>query len=160
MIPLPPWLVDAERCIGLKEVPGAMTEPHIEKWLVDLKAWWTGDEVPWCGTFVAAMLKPHGIALPQHWYRAKGWLDWGQHLDQPEVGCVVVFERQGGGHVGFVTGRDSKGQLVVLGGNQGNEVNERSFPKERVIGYRWPIEIPFIAAGLPPAVADMSRSEA
>lgn len=36
----------------------------------------------------------------------------------PELGCIVVFTRQGGGHVGFAVGRDKFGNLLILGGNQ------------------------------------------
>lgn len=156
----PAWLADARAHVGLREVYGAPTEPTIQKWLTTLGAWWRDDETPWCGTFVAGILKPHGFDLPKHWYRAKGWLDWGMKLEQPELGCIVVFERQGGGHVGFVTGRDRLGNLVVLGGNQGDAVNERSFSKDRVLGYRWPIGARFWAAGLPPVEAGLSTREA
>ena len=69
---------------------------------------------------------------------AKNWLQWGQELKSPVDGCVVVFTREGGGHVGFVTGEDVNGNLLVLGGNQSNEVNIKSFAKSRVTGYRYP----------------------
>lgn len=59
-------------------------------------------------------------------------------LAAPALGCVVVFEREGGGHVGFLVGRTPGGLLLVLGGNQGNQVNVRAFEKHRVVGYRWP----------------------
>ena len=56
----------------------------------------------------------------------------------PAVGSIVVFERGSGGHIGFVVGRDYNDNLLVLGGNQSNAVNVRSFPRSRVLGYRWP----------------------
>jgi len=152
-----PWLIEAKRHIGLREAPGAPTQPVIAGWLRTLRAWWADDETPWCGTFVAACMQQAGVTLPKHWYRAKGWLEWGQALDGPAVGCVVVFEREGGGHVGFVTGRASNGNLLVLGGNQGDAVNERQFPVGRVIGYRWPIPAvfePTVGMGELPLVAN------
>jgi uncharacterized protein (TIGR02594 family) len=137
----PIWLKKARTYIGTAEIPGAATSGTISRWLLDLKAWWRDDETPWCGVFVAACMKEAGLTvLPVHWYRAKGWLDWGQVLLAPAVGCVVVFERKGGGHVGLVVGRDSTGNLMVLGGNQGNRVSIMAFEMGRVIGYRWPNE--------------------
>ena len=134
----PLWLTEARADIGVREVPGAATAPTIARWLIELKAWWSGDEVPWCGTAVAAWMRAADVALPQHWYRAKAWAEWGQPLREPAHGCVVVFERTGGGHVGLVVGQTQIGDLLVLGGNQGDAVNVRSFPRHRVYAYRWP----------------------
>jgi hypothetical protein len=43
------------------------------------------------------------------------------------------------GHVGIVEGRDKRGNLVVLGGNQSNMVNRSLFGRDRVLSYRWPV---------------------
>jgi uncharacterized protein (TIGR02594 family) len=134
----PSWLVTARSYVGLKEIPGVQHEPTIVKWLTNLKAWWKDDEVPWCGTYVAQCFSENEILLPKHWYRAKDWLNWGIKLPSPTVGCVVVYERTGGGHVGFVVGQDSRGYLMTLGGNQGNKVSIAPFDRSRVLGYRWP----------------------
>jgi uncharacterized protein (TIGR02594 family) len=83
-------------------------------------------------------MKEGGMALPINWYRAKGWLDWGMVLLKPVVGCVVIYEREGGGHVGLIVGCDLKGNLMTLGGNQGNRVSIMPFDKTRAIGFRWP----------------------
>ncbi|WP_156496279.1 TIGR02594 family protein, partial [Eikenella sp. NML03-A-027] len=95
----------------------------IINWLIALGAWWRDDETPWCSTFVAHCCRTAGRDLPKHWYRAKGWLETGTRLSKSAYGCIVVFERQGGGHVGFVVGQDRQGNLMVLGGNQGDAVN-------------------------------------
>jgi hypothetical protein len=79
-----------------------------------------------------------GLTLPKHWYRARAWASWGQALDRPAHGCVVVFERKGGGHVGLCVGEAVNGDLLILGGNQGDAVNIRAFPRGRVLAYRWP----------------------
>jgi uncharacterized protein (TIGR02594 family) len=141
----PLWLELARSDINLREVPGAMTAPRISKWLADLGAWWRDDETPWCGTACAAWMRAAGAAIPKHWYRAKAWADWGQRLDRPAYGCIVVFERQGGGHVGLVVGEDDVGRLLVLGGNQGDAVKIRAFPRDRAIAYRWPVGWPLPA---------------
>ena len=44
--------------------------------------------------------------------------------------------------LGFVAGVDDSGRLMVLGGNQGNRVSIAPFDKARVIGYRWPMDVP------------------
>ncbi|CDL85188.1 conserved hypothetical protein [Xenorhabdus szentirmaii DSM 16338] len=73
---------------------------------------------------------------------AKSYLEWGMPLKKPYYGCVAVFSRTGGGNVGFVVGVAENGDVVILGGNQSDEVNIRSFPGSRVLGYRWPSNEP------------------
>jgi uncharacterized protein (TIGR02594 family) len=134
----PAWIVHAEAHIGLKEVPGKGNNPTIVKWLIKMKAWWRDDLTPWCGTFVDNCIRESGLPVAKAGYRAKAWLDWGMPLKAPVYGCVVIFDRAGGGHVGFVVGRDFNGFLMVLGGNQSDAVNIAPFKMERVAGYRWP----------------------
>lgn len=136
----PIWLALAREDIGLRELPGAPTEPRISVWLKRLGAWWRDDETPWCGTAVAAWMVASGVKPSRAWYRAKDWLNWGAPLDNPVEGCVVIFGREGGGHVGIVAGQDDRGRLMVLGGNQGNAVSIAPFERGRVLGYRWPLE--------------------
>jgi len=136
----PTWFAAARQYIGVAETPGKATTPLIARWLLNLKAWWRDDETPWCGVFVAECMKESNVTLPAAWYRAKGWLDWGIPLYAPIVGCVVVFERTGGGHVGLVAGRAKDGRLLVLGGNQGNHVSIAPFDASRLAGFRWPVE--------------------
>lgn len=135
----PRWLAIAYGDVGLREIPGKEHAPKITQWLVELGAWWRDDETPWCGVAVAAWMRQAGITLPKHWYRAKAWADgtWGTLLDRPIIGCVVVFDRVGGGHVGLLHGIDAKGVLQVIGGNQGNAVSIAGFPG-RVARYVWP----------------------
>jgi uncharacterized protein (TIGR02594 family) len=145
----PIWLAVARKDVGLAEIPGKEHSPVIQRWLKSLGAWWTDDETPWCGTAVAHWMRETGMPLPRHWYRAKGWLDWGVVLEHPLVGCVVVFEREGGGHVALVVGQDQNGNLMCLGGNQGNRVTIAPFKRQRVAGYRWPKGEVFYDAELP-----------
>lgn len=136
----PKWLTHARTYIGTAEIPGKQTAPTIARWLRELKSIWSDDETPWCGTFVAAVLRENGLPLAKHWYRARDWLNWGVTLHKPALGCVVVFERGGGGHVGFVVGVDVLGRILTLGGNQGNRVSIAPFDSWRVLGYRWPAD--------------------
>lgn len=159
----PIWMVEARRHVGVAEVPGPKTHPAITAWLRKLAAWWADDETPWCGVFVAACIDAAGLPLPKFWMRAKAWADWGTRLAAPVPGCVVVFERQGGGHVGFVVGRTSSNLLLVLGGNQGNRVSIAPFESTRVVGYFWPASVPLpLDRTLPlmSASGPVSRNEA
>lgn len=134
----PAWLAIARTQIGVAEVPGKGDSPVIARWLRTLGAWWTDDATPWCGTFVGWCLREAGQEVPRHWYRARAYLEWGVQTAQPDVGSVVIFERTGGGHVGFVVGQDERNRLMVLGGNQGDRVSIAPFDRARVLGYRWP----------------------
>jgi uncharacterized protein (TIGR02594 family) len=153
----PDWLTIARRDIGLAETPGRETTPKIRQWLIQLGAWWSDDSTPWCGVACAAWMREAGAPIPKHYYRAKAWLDWGTALTRPSLGCVAVFERRGGGHVGLVVGRNELDYLLVLGGNQSDKVSIASFPRDRVLGYRWPLldldgyqhALPMLSASLP-----------
>lgn len=160
----PAWLAEARRHIGVREIKGPKHNSVIVGWLRALKAWWADDETPWCGVFVAHCIAHCGYGLPKHWYRAKAWLDWGVAIADPVVGAVVIFERAGGGHVAFVAGRDSAGNLVCIGGNQGDMVKASPFSRSRVVGYRIPHDMALPAMPRPlPLIAStgpLSSNEA
>lgn len=128
----------ARSYIGVKEIPGAKHNPTIMRWLTALRSWVKDDETPWCGTFVAECMRASGYTYPTLYMRAMSWASWGDEVKLPIRGCVVVFQRQGGGHVGFVEGQDAKGNLMVLGGNQSNMVRVSPFSVDRVVAYRVP----------------------
>lgn len=156
-----PWIAEAEKFIGLKETPDAGNTPEITQfWKTIKRGGITQDSVPWCAAFVGAMLERCGIRSTR-FESAKSYLDWGQLLAAPVPGCVVVFTREGGGHVGFAIGRDKTGRVLVLGGNQGDAVNIRAFPVSRVSGYRWPADLLVPAEPLPTlTAAQLSEREA
>jgi uncharacterized protein (TIGR02594 family) len=133
----PTWLVAARADIGQRETLGPNDSPWIRRMLEKLNAKWLLGQ-PWCGGAVAVWMQAAGCEIPKHWYRARAWSDWGQRLDRPAHGCIVTFARSGGGHVGLVVGEGVNGDLLVLGGNQGDAVNVRAFPRDRVLAYRWP----------------------
>ena len=161
-----PWIAEARKYIGLTEIPGKNHNPTILNWLHGLKAWWKDDETPWSGVFAAHCLRVGNRDIPKDWMRAKEYAFCGKRLTNPAYGCLVVFTRQGGGHVGFVVGKDKAGNLLVLGGNQGNRVSIAAFPTSRVAAYVWPSVggAPLDPAperyNLPLGGAAMSRSEA
>lgn len=150
----PRWLKIARSYIGVREVVGAKHNPLILGWLSKLKAWWREDETPWCGTFVANVMHEAGLPVPRDWFRAKSWAEYGQRL-RPErlaPGAILVFAREGGGHVGLYLGEDATSYLV-LGGNQGNAVSTVMIAKSRCIATRWPAGEPVIGSPVWPKMA-------
>lgn len=138
----PSWLAEARNHLGVREIPGVNHHPLIvQMWKTIKRGGIRDDETPWCAAFVGFCLERVGI-VSSRFESARSYLSWGRRLDGPALGCVVVFTRDGGGHVGFLTGTTFDGRLLVLGGNQANEVNIRAFPLERVSGYRWPLAVP------------------
>lgn len=132
------WMVEAKLHIGLREnTSKTQHNPTILKWLKSLKAWWKDDETPWCGVFVAHCLNVAGVKYPAQWYRALAYLNGGTKLEKPAYGCVAVKTRKGGGHVCFVAGVTSSGQLVCIGGNQGNMVSYALYRVSDFEEFRW-----------------------
>ena len=158
----PPWIKEARAQIGTREIKGPVHEPKILAWWRAIKLGGIkDDETPWCAAFVGGCLEAVGIRSTRSG-AARSYEAWGSRLAAPLYGCVVVFSRDGGGHVGFVVGQDKAGNLMVLGGNQGDAVNVKAFERRRVVAYRWPIDLPApIAAPLPLlATTELSRNEA
>lgn len=155
----PGWITLARQFIGLREEKGPAHNPEILQMWRDIKRGGIkDDETPWCAAFVGAILERRGIPSSR-FESAMSYRKWGDRLASPVPGCVVVFERQGGGHVGFVVGQDAAGNLMVLGGNQSDEVNIRSFPRHRAVDYRWPLGMPVSAEPLPLMAAAASVRE-
>lgn len=141
----PVWMRNARQYVGLAEVPGPRHNPTIISWLEKLKAWWRDDETPWCGVFCAAVFEPLGFSYPKNYFRAREWAKWGSNLrtDRLSPGAVLVFGREGGGHVGFYHAEDLT-HYHVLGGNQSNSVNIMRIAKNRLIAARWPAGQPVV----------------
>jgi uncharacterized protein (TIGR02594 family) len=77
--------------------------------------------------------------------RAKAWAKYGSLLrrDRLAPGAILVFDRAGGGHIGFYVGEDA-GHYFILGGNQGNAVSVMKLGKSRLLASRWPKGEPVI----------------
>jgi uncharacterized protein (TIGR02594 family) len=136
----PVWLRRAKQEIGVTEVAGKQHSKRVLSYWELSKLPFRDDETPWCAGFVGAMLEDCGIKSTRSGM-ARSYQHWGQPCG-PVTGAIVVFWRGsksgGSGHVGFVTGKDQRGNLLVLGGNQGDAVNIKPFSPDRVLGYRWP----------------------
>lgn len=147
----PYWLKVAGSYIGVREIPGPKHSNVILGWLKKLGAWWSNDENPWCGVYLAHCMQEAGLPYPKAYYRAKAWADYGANLrvDRLAPGTILVFARQGGGHVGLYLGENDT-HYIVLGGNQSNAVSVSKIRKDRLIASRWPRGIPVI--GKPVAI--------
>lgn len=141
------WLAVAREYVGTHEIKGSRHEPKIlamidkmGKYTGEQPAWWREDETAWCGLFVGFCLGEAERYVIPAWYRAKAWASDPEmtKLRQPAFGSVAVFSRSGGGHVGFVVGKDRAGHLMILGGNQSDAVNIKPFSLDRLEGCYWP----------------------
>jgi uncharacterized protein (TIGR02594 family) len=141
----------AQGLLGGAEIPGPKTAGFIAAMLKGLHAWWGDDETPWCGVFVAHCLKASGLPIAKQWWRARGWVGFGQEFSlghKPRhipYGALVVLERppsQHSGHVGFLarpTSFTNGSGVVLLGGNQDNKVSYARYPIGRVLWWGWPV---------------------
>ncbi len=100
----------------------------------------------WCAAFVNSILQLHNIpgseSVSQHPLTARSFLSWGIPTDQPQYGDIVVLKRGNSswkGHVGFYIGTtvvDGVKKIIVLGGNQNNQVGIDEYNANRLLGYR------------------------
>ncbi len=145
----PTWLATARARLGTREIPGPTHNSKLLAFLNSANRFngvvWRDDEMPWCGGFVAACLNAVGVEPVKIAARAKSWATWGANLRRTHLapGAVLVFERPGGGHVGFYVGEDTT-SYHVLGGNQGNAVSITRIAKARCVAARWPRGVPVI----------------
>jgi uncharacterized protein (TIGR02594 family) len=97
------------------------------------------DEVPWCSYFAQWVMKQSGIKGPtKKPGLALSWINWGQALDQPIFGSIVIFRhRNGTGHIGFVIGQ-TRNRLIVLGGNQSDKVSIKEFSTKEIVKHVYP----------------------
>ena len=136
----PHWLGVARKYIGTTEVLGPKHNAVIIGWAQKIGGWiasfYTKDEIPWCGLFVANCMRECGYPVPQTALSARSWAKYGDKIS-PRVGSIMVFTRSGGGHVGFYVAED-RDAYHILGGNQSNSVNIARVAKNRFLDSRWP----------------------
>lgn len=156
----PPWMQTAIMAIGTTEAAGSADNPKIitavhsigdkfpeQKSYADS---YHHDSTAWCGCFVAWAMSQNNIE-PQfgptdtdRWMWAQSWLQFGQPC-MPIRGAVMVFTREGGGHVAFLDSITASGDYKVLGGNQSDAVNIATQKASSFLGARWPDGFPLPA---------------
>ncbi len=134
----PRVLIEGLALFGTREVPGPGDNPAILAWAREtgLDRDYRADSVPWCGLYIALVVRRAGfepVAAPL-W--ARNWAAFGTKADKAALGDVLVFERAGGGgHVGLYVGEDASA-YHVLGGNQGDAVSIVRIAKARCLAVR------------------------
>lgn len=131
----------AEANLGVKEFPGAKHNPAVLRMFADVgHGWVEDDETPWCAAFVGSVLGQAGYQGTGS-LAARSYLEWGEEVAEADViqGDVVILWRGSPsswqGHVGFVHEVQAD-TVLILGGNQGNQVSIQAYPKSKVLGYR------------------------
>ncbi len=138
----PTWLDYARSEKGVAALTGSESSARVEEYhrSVSEKPW--DDKIPWCSSFLNWCMRQAGLPGTQS-ALARSWLSWGIPLTEPRVGCIVVLWREDQdspkGHVGLFLRQDEK-HVHLLGGNQLGAVREHFYPKEMILGYRWPVD--------------------
>lgn len=123
--------------MNVKEIKGKNHNPRILQYhnATQLKA--SSDEVPWCSAFLNFIVERcHVVGTDSAMVRS--FERWGKLLKKPIPGCIAVLSRGDNpdfGHGGFYL-YETKKNIVLLAGNQGDSVCIASFPKSRLICYR------------------------
>jgi uncharacterized protein (TIGR02594 family) len=137
-----PWMAYAQAEIGIKE-----GSPRVDEYLKSVGLSVLKD---WCSAFVQWCMKRAGFERTGPPFKggfsaagAKSWLEYGLELTTPKFGAIAVFDRNsfaGAGHVGFYIGPapPAGGHILILGGNQNNEVNVWPQDKAKLLTYRYP----------------------
>lgn len=141
----------AQRFVGLKEAPGPVSNPQVLAMLRLDDASIADDSTAWCSAlvnFIAWLLRlPRSKSLA-----ARSWLGVGTPIelrDAQPANDVVILNRGGSpdasqpgpGHVGFFAGLEYDAQdnprfVLLLAGNQADQVSVLAFPVDRVLGVR------------------------
>ena len=141
---LPPWFEVARLQEGVRELVRGQPNPQIAEYFqaTGFKGGDAGDA--WCSAFANWCMREVGQRGTGK-ANARSWLNWGEILEKPIPGCVVVFSRPpspASGHVAFFVREDGPSWIRVLGGNQRNMVCEAPYARARLLGYRWPAGYP------------------
>lgn len=135
---VPPWLLAAERELGVAEKPGPAADTRILLYHAHTTLDAKSDEVAWCSSFMNFVTDSVGIDGTNS-AAARSWLSWGTEIDLLKYGCFCVFRRGSGGqgHIALGIAWDQS-TILCLGGNQSNRVCVAPQAREKLIGIRWP----------------------
>lgn len=123
---------------GVREIVGGSHNPVILGYLDDIGfGYINDDETPWCSTFVNWCALKAGLERTGK-LNARSWLEIGNPVKNGQLGDVVIFKRgtkEWQGHVAIYV-KETPNYIYVLGGNQGNQVNIKQYPKSDLLGIR------------------------
>lgn len=153
--PGPRMLLEALKLFGTLEAPGQADSPVILAWGDEVATalgtpyanwvadFYNDDAIPWCGLFMAVCATRANLDKrpdrnpPTKFLAALEWANYGRSVDKADalLGDVLVFGREGGGHVGLYVGEDAA-HLHVLGGNTRDSVSIAPLARERLRAVR------------------------
>lgn len=140
---MPAWIRIAAAEVGVREIVGARHEARVLEYHQAGNSSISTDEVPWCASFVNWVLNQAGLPMTTRTASSLSFDRYGQQTpgNVPVFGCIARFSRDGGGHVGFVVGKRTRGRRVsyaILGGNQSNQVSVVIKNTTNLVACRWP----------------------
>lgn len=128
----------ARRHLGVKEWPGAKSNPAVEVFFARAGHPGVTDETPWCAAFVGAVLAECGLHNSGS-LMARSYLSWGQKVSPQDAGAgdiaVIARGKPPQGHV-FIVSDVRDGVVSGIGGNQGDSVSAIKVPVAEVLGFR------------------------
>gem|GEM_PF-1518773 len=131
-----PWMDVAKKELGVQEIPGSENNERILEYQESTTRDPKNDEVPWCSSFMnwaffQADILGTGSAL------AFSWNNWGENLDDPVYGAVIVLQNS---HVTFFAGYDGNDNTRFwgLGGNQNDMVKYSRYFMSSIMSIRYP----------------------
>jgi uncharacterized protein (TIGR02594 family) len=117
----------AQSQIGLGEIGGNNKGIYVRKYLNGR------EDLPWCAGFVSYCAKKSGINIP-YTLRARDFLKLGIKVSNPRRGDLIVFSRQGGGHVGIIK-EITESTVTTIEGNLGkypSKIREVTYYKKHI----------------------------
>lgn len=144
----PLWLEAGIRLINVREAPGKADNPQILEWAREeggaIARDYRHDSIAWCALFANHILTKVGLKGTETLWALDFAGQWpAVKLPGPAVGAFAPMKRVGGGHIICIVGRDQHGNVMGLGGNQGDKVSILPFPQSRLDqGFWWPKDVP------------------
>lgn len=149
----PLWFEAGLQLIGTKEGVGAKDNAQIIQWAKDeggdIAAEYTHDVIPWCALFANHCLTKAGLKGTETLWALDFAGKWPSvRLAGVAVGAFAPMVRSGGGHITQIAGKDQRGNIMGLGGNQSDQVSIVPFAISRLNkGFWWPAGQPLPKTG-------------
>jgi uncharacterized protein (TIGR02594 family) len=169
---IPPQLAAMQAITGTSWAPGDGANSDIAAWLKFIAMNYPAtssycrsviheDYFEWCGLAVGYCIAKSGIQPvfgaqdTDRFLWALAWQEWGDMVQTPSPGDVVVFDFGGGHHhVTLFESDNGNGYWACRGGNQSNQVKTSNFPKSRVHSIQRPgVMTSLVMAAASPAAA-------
>ena len=140
------WMKSAKNELGVTEIKGEKHNKRVLEYLntttlpTSLKS---QDETAWCSAFTNWTMKQNNLTGTNS-AQAVSWRNWGITTGKPIYGSIAVlsyglnaagFES---GHVGYVVGKTSSGNIVILGGYQAQSVSYSTKAPGKIQSYVYP----------------------